>query len=100
MITTPGGTAKVGRFRKQKAPGSPGPLFLVVIVNDGFASGPIVMVFLDDGGTFGRLSFFDYSRAVPIPVPVVIPMACANGYTRTSRADANAYADFFSQYRG
>jgi len=61
-------------------------LFLIAVVNDRLAASTIIMVFLNDGSTVGRLMLFDYST---IPVTVAIPVALADAYASPNRADVN-----------
>jgi hypothetical protein len=64
-------------------------------VDDGLAASSIIMVFLDDGSTVGRLTLFNYSTT---PVAVVVPVALANADASPNRANANA--DIIGQRRG
>jgi len=64
-------------------------------VNDRLAASPVIAVFLDDGGTVGRLMLFNYGT---ITVAVVIPVALANAYASPNRANANS--DIIGQCRG
>jgi hypothetical protein len=64
-------------------------------VDDRLAASSIIMVFLDDGSTVGRLTLFNYSA---IPVAVVVPVALANTDASPNRANANA--DIIGQRRG
>jgi hypothetical protein len=76
---------------RKKGPDVAGPLlFLIAVVNDRLTASPVIVVLLDNGSTFGRLTLFDNGSAVPIPVAVVIPMALADGHPGPDGANANA----------
>jgi hypothetical protein len=83
-------------FSEKKAPIISGPSpFLISVVDDGLGTGPVIVVFLDDGSTVGRLTLLDNSGA--ISVAVVVPMALANAYASPNRT--NADANFVGQCR-
>jgi hypothetical protein len=63
--------------------------FLIPVVNDGLAASPVIMVFLDDSGTVGWFTFFNYGSA--ISVAVVVTVALADAYASPNRSNVNTH---------
>src|SRR5258707_4818472 len=92
--------AKADAWAKMKAPINRGLFVLVLVVDNRLAASTVLVFLLNNGGTVGRLPFFNHRRALPIPVPVpVVITRLADSCTSANRANADANTNFFSQRR-
>jgi hypothetical protein len=71
-----------------------GPFSLLAFFDDGFASRPVIVFFLDNGSAIGGLAFLDYGGPLAIPVTIVVA-ALANSHASACRPDANTHTKFF-----
>jgi hypothetical protein len=69
------------------------PFALLSILDDHLTIG-LALVFFYDNLLTWLFSLLDDGRGVA--VPIIVPVAFANGYTSTHRSHADAYANFFS----
>jgi hypothetical protein len=88
---------KSGCNPSEKGPGFNRGLFLIAVFDDRLAARTVIMFLLDHGSTLGRLTLFNHSCTVTIPIAVVITMALADGYASADRAYANTDTNFFRQ---